>query len=153
MICSPLSGLGRQSPGESPTGIAEPPPVRNPFSGSLWPIKKPKNKARQDSRTEYKRFYGNRVGQTSSGKSENTMKKPFKSILPALLLLALPAAVQAQWVYTSDGSTITITGYTCKGYLGALIIPDTINELPVTTIASQAFYRCNLGTVKRVGIQ
>jgi hypothetical protein len=75
------------------------------------------------------------------------MNTAFKLLLSALLLLALPAAVQAQWVYTSDGSTITITGYTYKGYLGALTIPDTINELPVTTIASQAFYRCNLGTV------
>src|ERR1019366_359508 len=40
-----------------------------------------------------------------------------------LLLLALPAAVQAQFTYTTNNGTITITGYTGTG--GAVTIPDT----------------------------
>ena len=49
-----------------------------------------------------------------------------------LLLLARPAAVQAQFNYTTNNGTITITGYTGSG--GAVTIPDTINGLPVTSI-------------------
>ena len=55
------------------------------------------------------------------------------------LLLALPAVVQAQFTYTTSNSQITITGYTGTGV--ALIIPDTINGLPVTTIGAKAFYQ------------
>ena len=46
--------------------------------------------------------------------------------------LALPAAVQAQFTYTTNNGTITITGYTGSG--GAVTIPGTINGLPVTSI-------------------
>jgi len=60
--------------------------------------------------------------------------------LPLLLLLVLPAAVQAQFDYTTDGSTITITRYTGLG--GAVTIPDTINNLPVAGIGISAFYYC-----------
>jgi len=77
---------GHRRTGELPSGINEPPPVRNPFPGRVWPIKKPKDNACQHSRTEYKRFYGKRVGKASSGKSENTMKTPFKPLLSVLLL-------------------------------------------------------------------
>ena len=55
------------------------------------------------------------------------MKTPLK-LLPLLLLLALPAAVQAQYTDTTNNGTITITGYTGSG--GAVTIPDTINGLP-----------------------
>jgi hypothetical protein len=58
-------------------------------------------------------------------------------LLP-LLLLALPAAVPAQFTYTTNNGTITITGYT--GPSGAVYIPDTINGLPVTSIGDWAFY-------------
>jgi hypothetical protein len=53
------------------------------------------------------------------------------------LLLTLPAVVQAQFSYTTNNGTITITGYT--GPAGAVVIPDTINGLPVTSIGDLAF--------------
>ena len=53
-------------------------------------------------------------------------------LLPLILLLALPAMVQAQWLYTTNAGAITISGYT--GPDVAIGIPSTINGLPVTTI-------------------
>ena len=49
--------------------------------------------------------------------SPNTVATCFRTacvsrILPMLLFLALPAAVQAQFNYTTNNGTITITGYT-----------------------------------------
>ena len=55
-----------------------------------------------------------------------------------LLLLTLPAVVQAQFNYTTNNGTITITGYTGPG--GAVAIPDTIDGLAVTRVGNQAFY-------------
>ena len=60
--------------------------------------------------------------------------------LLALLLLALPAAVQAQFNYATNYNTITITGYTGPG--GDVTIPSTINGLPVTSIGFMAFFNC-----------
>ena len=57
-----------------------------------------------------------------------------------LVLLALPAAVQAQFNYTTNVGSITITGYTGPG--GDVAIPDTINGLPVTSIGQGAFASC-----------
>ncbi len=57
--------------------------------------------------------------------------------LPLLLLLALPVVVQAQFTYTANNGTITITGYSGPG--GAVTIPSAINGLPVTSIGSEAF--------------
>src|SRR5258706_5243880 len=54
-----------------------------------------------------------------------------------LLLLTLPAVVQAQFNYTTNNGAITITGYTGPG--GAVVIPNTINGLPVTRIGDYAF--------------
>jgi len=64
-------------------------------------------------------------------------------LLPLLLLLLLPAVVQAQdYTYTTnDDNTITITGYIGSG--GDVTIPDTINGLPVTGIGDYAFYDCD----------
>ena len=59
-------------------------------------------------------------------------------LLPLLLLLALPAAVQAQFTYTNNNGAITITGYTGPG--GDVTIPDTISGLPVTSIGDYAFW-------------
>jgi hypothetical protein len=58
-----------------------------------------------------------------------------------VLLLALPAAVQAEdYNYTTNNGTITVTKYTGPG--GAVTIPGTINGLPVTSIGDGAFYGC-----------
>ena len=59
-------------------------------------------------------------------------------IAVSLLLLALPALVQAQYTYTVAAGKVTITGYTGPG--GAVTIPDLITGLPVTTIGDYAFY-------------
>jgi len=55
-----------------------------------------------------------------------------RSLLPLLLVLLLPAVVQAQFSYTINDGTITITGYGGPG--GAVTIPSTINGLPVSAI-------------------
>jgi hypothetical protein len=52
-------------------------------------------------------------------------------------MLALPIAVEAQYTYTTNNGTITITQYTGPG--GTVIIPATIAGLPVTGIGIQAF--------------
>ncbi len=62
-------------------------------------------------------------------------------LLPLLLLLALPAVVQAQYDYTVNNGAITITNYTGPG--GAVTIPGTINSLPVTSIGSHSFEGCS----------
>ena len=57
-----------------------------------------------------------------------------------LFVLALPAAVQAQFNYvTNEQGTITITGGCTSG---AVTIPSTINGLPVTSIGGYAFVDC-----------
>ena len=53
-----------------------------------------------------------------------------------LLLLAAPIA-RGQFTYTTNNGTITITSYT--GPAGAVTIPDSINGLPVTSIAAYVF--------------
>ena len=51
-------------------------------------------------------------------------------------LLLLSRAVQAQYIYTTNNGAITITGYTGDG---ALLITNTITDLPVTGIGGSAF--------------
>ena len=68
--------------------------------------------------------------------------------LPLLILLALTlsTAVQAQFSYQQDNGTITITGYAGVG--GDVTIPRTLNRLPVTGIAYDAFgFRSSLTSV------
>jgi hypothetical protein len=48
--------------------------------------------------------------------------------------------VQAQFSYTTNNGTITLTAYTGSG--GAVAIPSTINGLPVTSISEDAFDAC-----------
>ena len=60
------------------------------------------------------------------------MKTTWNCLL-VLLLLAAPAAVQAQFTYTTNNGAITLTGYTGSG--GAVVISNF-----VTSIGSDAFY-------------
>ena len=64
-----------------------------------------------------------------------------RRLLPLLLLLTLPAVVQAQFDYMdNDDGTCTITGYSGSG--GAVTIPGTTNDLVVTCISNWAFKYC-----------
>ncbi|MGA2870736.1 MAG: leucine-rich repeat domain-containing protein, partial [Verrucomicrobiota bacterium] len=54
-----------------------------------------------------------------------------------LFLLVLPVAVRAQFTYTTNGSSVTITGYTGPG--GAVVIPSSTNGHTVTGIGTEAF--------------
>jgi hypothetical protein len=60
-------------------------------------------------------------------------------VLLGLLLLAAPAAVHAQFEYSTnaDGISITITNYDGSG--GVVDIPTNINGLTVTCIGPNAF--------------
>jgi hypothetical protein len=57
--------------------------------------------------------------------------------LTLLFLLVLPVAVRAQFTYTTNGSSVTITGYTGPG--GAIVIPNSTNGHTVTGIGTEAF--------------
>ena len=71
-------------------------------------------------------------------------------LLPLLLLLALPAVVQAlDYTFTTNHGAITITGYTGSG--GAVSIPTNINSLPVTSIGDYALYGYNNLTSVTIG--
>lgn len=67
------------------------------------------------------------------------------SLLPLLLLLTLPAVVRAQFTYTTNDGTITITGYTATE--GDVTIPYAINGLPVASIGAWAFYSTTIASV------
>ena len=71
-----------------------------------------------------------------------TMKNTLLALL-GCILLSTPLAATAQqfgdFTYSSDGSAITITGYTGPG--GAVTIPATIVGLPVTTIGDSVEWR------------
>jgi len=60
-------------------------------------------------------------------------------LLLTLLLLALPVVVKAQFTFTTntDGS-LNVYQYTGPG--GPVVIPDTTNDLPITSIGTSAFY-------------
>ena len=57
-------------------------------------------------------------------------------VLRLLLAFALPVAAQAQFTYTTNNGAITLKAYTGSG--GAVVIPDQVNGLPVTSIGVQA---------------
>jgi hypothetical protein len=61
------------------------------------------------------------------------------------MLIALPGAVQAQFVWTTNSGAITITGY--SGTDDVVTISGTINGFPVTRIGTNAFYRASLTSV------
>ena len=62
-------------------------------------------------------------------------------LLLLLLLVVLPASLSAELLYTKVGNTITITGSNPKAS-GNLVIPATIENLPVTLIGEGAFTNC-----------
>jgi BspA type Leucine rich repeat region (6 copies) len=68
----------------------------------------------------------------------------WKTIWLMLSMAALPLAVQAQFTYTTNNGAITITQYTGPG--GAVVIPDAINGLKVTSVGPQAFFQANMMT-------
>jgi hypothetical protein len=61
------------------------------------------------------------------------------------LLLATPVAIQAQFTYTTNNGTITITGYT--GTDANVVIPSTIDGLPVTSIGVDTFLYSSISGV------
>ena len=70
------------------------------------------------------------------------MKQTLLALL-SFILLSNPIAVTAQqqsgdFTYTENNGAIAIIGYTGAG--GAITIPSTINDIPVTSIATEAFY-------------
>ncbi len=69
------------------------------------------------------------------------MKSPMIIALAFLLSpLTVFAGTYGDLSYTSDDSTITITD--CETSVTNVVIPDTINDLPVTSIGNYAFYSC-----------
>jgi len=60
-------------------------------------------------------------------------------LLPLLLLLALPAEVQAQLSFITNGDAITITGYSSATYFDTVTIPATTNGYPVTSIGGGGY--------------
>lgn len=70
-------------------------------------------------------------------------------LLVLMLLLTLPIAGLAQFTYTTNNGTITITDYTGLG--GEVTIPDTIDGLPVCSIAEGAFANSDSLTSVMIG--
>lgn len=67
-------------------------------------------------------------------------QSPIHTYLLAILLLVLPVAVLAQFIYVMNNGSITITDYIGSG--GAVTIPDTINRYTVVSIGEEAFDNC-----------
>jgi hypothetical protein len=66
-------------------------------------------------------------------------------VLSAALLLVPTAVVQAQFTFTTNNGAITITGYT--GSNSVVVIPDTTNGYPVTSIGTEAFFLSSMTAV------
>ncbi len=71
----------------------------------------------------------------AAGAARCGVRRPLAFLM--LVLLLLPAAVQAQFTYTTNNGTITITGYIGPG--GVVTIPNVINGRHVTSIGDYAF--------------
>jgi len=73
-------------------------------------------------------------------------KYPFLLVVfAALLALARPESLQAQFYYTTSNGAVTITG--CSPLSNNVVIPPTINDYPVTTIANYASWSSGLTNV------
>jgi hypothetical protein len=72
--------------------------------------------------------------------------KDVVGIVFAVCSLMLPAFADVPFTYSTNGNSIVVTGYT--GTDPNVIIPDTINGLPVTDIGMSAFlYQINITNV------
>ena len=91
----------------------------------------------------------------------NIKRNLIQTCLLWAVLLALPIAVQAQQVfqfptdnghydYTTNNNAVAIQDY--QGSDSSLIIPDTINGLPVTSIGQDAFFQSQNLTSVTIGI-
>ena len=72
---------------------------------------------------------------------KNSLSMRLLQFLAALCLLSVISAKAAQsgdFTYTANSTAVTITGYTGTG--GAVTIPSSIEDLPVTSIGNNAFY-------------
>lgn len=73
-----------------------------------------------------------------AAKQMNRDSGPFSNGIALMLAsLLLPAGSHAQFMYASDGSEVTIWGYAGPG--GEVVIPDTIEGLPVVAVGDSAF--------------
>lgn len=72
-------------------------------------------------------------------------------LLPLLMLLTLSTVALSQYQCTTNSGKITITGYTGPG--GNVVIPNTINGLPVVSIGNSAFSSCTSLTNVRIPTQ
>jgi hypothetical protein len=79
------------------------------------------------------------------------MKKPTLVALLTLIVIPLHAADVSDLTFDASGDTITITDCD-EAASGALVIPDTIEGKPVTSIGNSAFRNCgNLTAVTFLG--
>jgi hypothetical protein len=65
--------------------------------------------------------------------------REFFTLLPLMLLVALPRDTHAQFTFTTNNGALTITGY--SGNATMLVIPSATNGYPVTGIGAGAFLR------------
>jgi hypothetical protein len=71
--------------------------------------------------------------------------KTIKLVILTCLLMALHAFAQAQFTFTTNNYSITITGY--SGSDSTVVIPDTINGYPVTSIGADSFISAGLTSI------
>jgi hypothetical protein len=76
----------------------------------------------------------------------NVLQRMYSRAFPLGLLIWAACSAQAQFTYTTNSGTISITGYT--GVDGAVTIPGEINGYPVTGIGTNAF----MGTVRLTSV-
>ena len=63
------------------------------------------------------------------------LKSTLSQVVSLLLLLSvLPATLHAQFTFTTNSNTLTITGYSGSG--GAVTIPSTTNGLTIASIGT-----------------